>query len=505
MFGSVLSAAERTERRAELQAYVDRHQVTPLLHGLVGELLAEMPDNVPAFIVGYMEAHFPDSVPRQPGPAEEKEDNGGELPTSSASESESETDSDEDDDDDYIDELPAPQPTARSRMRRGVVFSEVVHQSGVCARAPRPSPLSFARAPAGSRLRSGAGPRRFGPRAREGGAGAESVGGLHWENQVGARCPMGGPAHRERAPTDARATGVGRQAPFASRARATAHVRPRHVPGVLLARRAHHPPGGRRRQSLYRGRGGVQCVDPKGRRGAGQGPVRCRATRARAHDARRVPQVASYEPGGCFGELALLHNAPRAASVVADTAVKAWAVNRVSFKRIMMSSSLKQQEEYLSFVRRISILGLPPPWPPPPRAYPDPTSSHLVPFGADALTDEERLRVVSSFTLEHYTAGDIVIRQGGTGDSFFIVRTVRPLPPRSGTLLLTHSPHIPGTAGVQGEVECSKEVTSRRGSRPGSRPRIRHEVVGTLHPGDYFGEVRAQAHSNHHEHRGCGR
>lgn len=40
-----------------------------------------------------------------------------------------------------------------------------------------------------------------------------------------------------------------------------------------------------------------------------------------------VGTVMEYEPGGCFGELALIYNSPRAASVVAASACKLWALD----------------------------------------------------------------------------------------------------------------------------------------------------------------------------------
>lgn len=47
-------------------------------------------------------------------------------------------------------------------------------------------------------------------------------------------------------------------------------------------------------------------------------------------------QVASYGPGGSFGELALMYNAPRAATVVATTEATMWALDRVTFRSILM-------------------------------------------------------------------------------------------------------------------------------------------------------------------------
>ncbi len=37
--------------------------------------------------------------------------------------------------------------------------------------------------------------------------------------------------------------------------------------------------------------------------------------------------VMTYQPGGCFGELALIYNSPRAASVIATTACKLWTLD----------------------------------------------------------------------------------------------------------------------------------------------------------------------------------
>jgi cAMP-dependent protein kinase regulator len=40
-----------------------------------------------------------------------------------------------------------------------------------------------------------------------------------------------------------------------------------------------------------------------------------------------VGEVCKYEPGGCFGELALLYNCPRAATIVAVTSCVLWTLD----------------------------------------------------------------------------------------------------------------------------------------------------------------------------------
>lgn len=134
----MLCAAERTERRTELQAYLDRHQVTPLLNELVAELLVHMPDNVPDFVVRYFESRFPDRVPRRraydgggaeyPAVGQPATASPPSVPESDDSSSGTSSSSE----DDYVDELPPPPVSTRSRARRGVVFSEVMPAVRCC-------------------------------------------------------------------------------------------------------------------------------------------------------------------------------------------------------------------------------------------------------------------------------------------------------------------------------------------------------------------------------------
>ena len=61
--------------------------------------------------------------------------------------------------------------------------------------------------------------------------------------------------------------------------------------------------------------------------------------------------------GGSFGELALIYGTPRAATVKAATDVKLWGIDRDSYRRILMGSTIKKRKLYQEFLSRVPILG----------------------------------------------------------------------------------------------------------------------------------------------------
>mmetsp|Transcript_69580 Transcript_69580/g.115615 ORF Transcript_69580/g.115615 Transcript_69580/m.115615 type:complete len:197 (+) Transcript_69580:54-644(+) len=57
-------------------------------------------------------------------------------------------------------------------------------------------------------------------------------------------------------------------------------------------------------------------------------------------------EVYSYGPGMSFGELALMYNQRRAASVVAVSDTVLWAVDQTTFQTIMMQAALTNEQTY---------------------------------------------------------------------------------------------------------------------------------------------------------------
>ncbi|CAI4215138.1 unnamed protein product [Parascedosporium putredinis] len=61
--------------------------------------------------------------------------------------------------------------------------------------------------------------------------------------------------------------------------------------------------------------------------------------------------VGTINAGGSFGELALMYNAPRAATIVSASPLSTlWALDRVTFRKILLESSFARRRMYEHFL-----------------------------------------------------------------------------------------------------------------------------------------------------------
>ncbi|XP_069373809.1 cGMP-dependent protein kinase 1 isoform X1 [Paralichthys olivaceus] len=106
-------------------------------------------------------------------------------------------------------------------------------------------------------------------------------------------------------------------------------------------------------------------------------------------------KLCTMGPGKVFGELAILYNCTRTATVRTLKHVKLWAIDRQCFQTIMMRTGLIKHAEYMDLLKSVPTF----------QSLPEETLSKL----ADVMEET------------HYEDGDFIIRQGARGDTFFII------------------------------------------------------------------------------------
>lgn len=103
----------------------------------------------------------------------------------------------------------------------------------------------------------------------------------------------------------------------------------------------------------------------------------------------------SYEPGESFGELALLYNAPRAASIVAKSDSICFTLDRECFNNIVKDAAIKKRERYIDFLGKVEILS--------------------------TLDAYEKTKICDCLQSNVFKAGDYIIKQGEHGNSFYFL------------------------------------------------------------------------------------
>jgi cAMP-dependent protein kinase regulator len=66
--------------------------------------------------------------------------------------------------------------------------------------------------------------------------------------------------------------------------------------------------------------------------------------------------VLTYQEKGAFGELAIMYNAPRAATCVARSDCRMYALERKAFKHILMKTTIEKRQNYRGFLQNVPIL-----------------------------------------------------------------------------------------------------------------------------------------------------
>jgi len=110
--------------------------------------------------------------------------------------------------------------------------------------------------------------------------------------------------------------------------------------------------------------------------------------------------VASYGQGKSFGELALMYNTPRAATVKAEEDCVLVRIDRSAFRKIVLFFQLARQKKYVGFVSEVEISG-----------------KKL----KDLISGDQLSQLASALEVNQVDSGENVFLQGEMGDYFYIV------------------------------------------------------------------------------------
>ena len=117
-------------------------------------------------------------------------------------------------------------------------------------------------------------------------------------------------------------------------------------------------------------------------------------------DQQHGRKVATIGPGGSFGELALMYNAPRAATVattVETSQSTLWALDRMTFRRILMELTYRKRRMYEKFLETVPLL--------------------------KTLESYERQKIADALEAAMFEQGEDIIRQGDVGEMFYLVES----------------------------------------------------------------------------------
>lgn len=105
--------------------------------------------------------------------------------------------------------------------------------------------------------------------------------------------------------------------------------------------------------------------------------------------------VKSYEGSGSFGELALMYNTPRQATVQSITAGTLWAMDRNTFRRIILKSAVKRRKLFEMLLDSVPML--------------------------KSLQSYERMNLADALITRYYNIGERIFERGDKADGMYFI------------------------------------------------------------------------------------
>ena len=107
--------------------------------------------------------------------------------------------------------------------------------------------------------------------------------------------------------------------------------------------------------------------------------------------------VGQYDNKGQFGELALMYNMPRAATIKAKTKGRLWALDRQTFKRIVVKSAFEKRKMYESLLENMPIF--------------------------KSLNPYQKMNIADALFSKQYSENEEIIKQGDEANCMYFIET----------------------------------------------------------------------------------
>lgn len=111
-------------------------------------------------------------------------------------------------------------------------------------------------------------------------------------------------------------------------------------------------------------------------------------------------KVGEYSEGSSFGESALIFGSPSASTITATTDCKLWSIDRTTYRSIIGKLRIDQYEEKSRFIRECVVGG---------KKF------------AGTFDDSQIEDLTIATKVDCYQKGDVILREGELGDTFYIV------------------------------------------------------------------------------------
>jgi cGMP-dependent protein kinase len=105
--------------------------------------------------------------------------------------------------------------------------------------------------------------------------------------------------------------------------------------------------------------------------------------------------LGEMKPGVVMGELAILYNCTRTASIQAITDVVLWVLDRSAFQMITMRLGMERHAQLMHFLHKVTIF--------------------------ENLSEDRISKIADVMDQDYYAGGHYILREGEKGDTFFVI------------------------------------------------------------------------------------